>query len=51
MLGRDMKDMIKEEHAEEGHAEGGCAEGECTVLNGMEPVGVFIVLGSPLNLG
>ena len=51
MLGRDAKDMIEGERAEGGRAEGECAEGECAVSNGVEPVGVFVVLGSPSDLG
>lgn len=61
MLDRDTKDMIEGEHAEgeyaeRGHAKGECAkgrhaEGEYAVSNGVEPVDVFIVLGSPLDLG
>ena len=41
MLGRDAKDMIKEE----------CAKGECAVSNGVELVAVSIELGSPSDLG
>jgi len=41
MLGRDAKDMIEEERA----------EGERAVSNGVELVGVSVVLGSPSELG
>jgi hypothetical protein len=41
MLGRDAKDMIEEERA----------EGERAVSNGVELVGVSVVLGSPSDLG
>jgi hypothetical protein len=40
MLGRDAKDMIEEERA----------EGERAVSNGVELVGVSVVLGSPSDL-
>ena len=61
-----MKDMIEGERAEGGRAEGECAEGECAegrraegertegkcaVSNGVELVDVFVVLGSPSDLG
>ena len=51
MLGRDAKDMIKGEHAEGGCAEGERTEGGCAVSNGVELVDVFVVLGSPSDLG
>jgi hypothetical protein len=41
MLGRDAKDIIEEERA----------EGERAVSNGVELVGVSVVLGSPSDLG
>jgi hypothetical protein len=41
MLGRDAKDMIEEEGA----------EGERAVSNGVELLGVSIVLGSPSDQG
>jgi hypothetical protein len=41
MLGRDAKDMIDEERA----------EGERAVSNGVELVGVSVVLGSASDLG
>jgi len=41
MLGKDAKDMIEEERA----------EGERAVSNGVELVGVSVVLGSPSDLG
>lgn len=41
MLGRDAKDMIEEERG----------EGERAVSNGVELVGVSVVLGSPSDLG
>jgi hypothetical protein len=41
MLGRDAKDMIEEERA----------EGERAVSNGVELVGVSVVLGSPSDSG
>ena len=41
MLGRDAKDIIEEERA----------EGERAVSNGVELVGVSVLLGPPSDLG
>jgi hypothetical protein len=51
MLGRDAKDMIEEDRVEEDRADEDRAEGDRAVSNGVELVGVSVLLGSPSDPG